>query len=149
MEYIMKLKTVGYAVLVGAALLNQAAFAGKQMFMNERGSVLELNILPDNKVEGSFKTAVASKSCPQAINQKRPITGYIVGNAITFSVVYPMCESVLSITGNISKDEHSIDTVSILNKQADDVTREGPGARFIGHDTYTKIAKKEAEETSN
>lgn len=142
----MKLRTIRYVALAATALLNNTAFAGNQMFINERGSVLELielNILPDNKVEGSFKTSEASKSCPQAVDQKRPITGYVVGNAITFSVVYPMCESVLSITGNMSKDGHTIDTVSILNKQADDITREGPGARFIGHDTYSKLAKKD------
>jgi hypothetical protein len=109
-------------------------------FKNQRGSILELNILSDNKVEGYFTTAVASKTCPQAINTKRPIVGYVIGNALTFSVVYPMCDSVLSTTGNFDNDQKSIDTISILNKQADDITHEGPGARFIGHDFYKKIA---------
>jgi hypothetical protein len=109
-------------------------------FKNQRGSILELNVLENNKIDGYFTTAVASKTCPQAIDQKRPIIGYITGNALTFSVVYPMCNSVLSVTGNISKDKKVIDTLAILNKQADDVTHEGPGARFIGHDSYEKIA---------
>ncbi len=65
--------------------------------------------------------------------------GYTVGNALTLSVVYPRCESVLSITGNFSKDKNEIDTVSILNKQAEDIIHEGPGARFIGHDSYKMI----------
>ncbi|PPC90651.1 MAG: hypothetical protein CTY35_14235, partial [Methylotenera sp.] len=65
---------------------------------------------------------------------------YLVGNALTFSVVYPMCFSVVSITGNLSQDKKAIDTVSIVNKQSDDVSHEGPGARFIGHDSYEKIA---------
>jgi hypothetical protein len=138
----MKLKTIGLTTLAAFTLLSQTSFADTQTFKNERGSILVLNILPDNKLEGAFTTEVASNTCPQAMHQKRPITGYIIGNALTFSIVYPMCESVLSITGNISKDQHSIDTISILNKQADDVTHEGPGARFIGHDTYIKIAKK-------
>ncbi len=124
-----------------ASLLTQSAFAEPNTitFKNERGSILELNFLPDNRVEGSFTTAVASKTCPEAINKKRPITGYIVGNALTFSVVYPMCESVLSVTGNLDETQASIDTISILNKQATDITHEGPGARFIGHDSYSKI----------
>ena len=50
-----------------------------------------------------------------------------------------MCDSVLSISGNFDKAQKSIDTISILNKQAVDITHEGPGARSIGHDSYTKI----------
>jgi hypothetical protein len=136
----MSFKTISCVALAASTLLCQSAFANTITFKNERGSTLELNILADNKVEGSFTTAVASKTCPEAINKKRPITGYIVGNALTFSVVYPKCESVLSITGNLSKDQSLIDTVSILNKQSADVTHEGPGARFIGHDSYTKVS---------
>jgi hypothetical protein len=108
------------------------------IFKNQRGSILEFNSLADNKIKGYFTTAVASKSCPDAIGTKRPIVGYTVGNAMTFSVVYPMCNSVLSITGNFSKNQASIDTISILNLQSDDITLEGPSARFIGHDSYKK-----------
>ena len=138
----MNFKTIFYTTIIASSLLSQTTNAqvNTATFKNQRGSVLELSVLEDNKVSGYFTTAVASKSCPQAINQKRPIIGYMIGNALTFSVVYPMCHSVLSITGNISKDKKAIDTVSILNKQADDIIHEGPGARFIGHDTYEKIA---------
>ena len=138
----MTFKTFFYASTIISSLLSQSAFAEQHTisFKNQRGSILELNILADNKIEGYFTTAVASKTCTQAINKKRPITGYIVGNALTFSVVYPMCESVLSVSGNIDKAQKSIDTISILNKQADDITHQGPGARFIGHDSYTKIS---------
>ena len=138
----MNFKTFFYATTIISSLLSQSALAEQNTitFKNQRGSILELNRLPDNKVEGYFTTAVASKTCPDAINKKRPITGYIVGNALTFSVVYPMCESVLSVTGNIDETQESIDTISILNKQATDITHEGPGARFIGHDSYNKIS---------
>ena len=139
----MKFKPFFYATTIASSLLYHSAFAEQTTitFKNQRGSILELNILSDNKIEGYFTTAVASKTCPQAINKKRSITGYIVGNALTFSVVYPMCDSVLSVSGNLDKTENSIDTISILNKQADDITHEGPGARFIGHDFYKKIVK--------
>lgn len=138
----MNCKTIFYTVIMASFLLPQAINAqhNTTTFKNQRGSILELNILEGNKIDGYFTTAVASKTCPKAIDQKRPIIGYITGNALTFSVVYPICNSVLSITGNMSKDKKNIDTISILNKQADDVTHEGPGARFIGHDTYEKIA---------
>ena len=143
----MKFKTFFYASTIVSSLLNQSAFAEqhKVTFKNQRGSILELNILSDNKIEGYFTTAVASKTCPQAINKKRPITGYIVGNALTFSVVYPMCDSVLSISGNFDKAQKSIDTMSILNKQATDIVHEGPGARFICHDSYIKIRSIESQ----
>jgi hypothetical protein len=127
----------GFSVLLCGSL--HAATTDMLIFKNQRGSVLELNFLADNKLEGDFTTAVASKSCPEAINQTRPITGYVIGNALTFSVVYPMCDSVLSITGNFDKDKKTIDTLSILNKQSDDVIHEGPGARFIGHDVYKAV----------
>ncbi len=128
-------------ITVATTLLSQTVFAEKNeiTFQNQRGSILKLNILADNKINGYFTTAVASKTCPEAINQKRPITGYLVGNAITFSVVYPMCESVLSVSGNFDNQKTVIDTITILNKQANDITREGPGARFIGHDSYQKV----------
>lgn len=137
----MNLKRYVGAIGVISTLLCQTAFAENEItFKNQRGSILELNIFADNKIEGYFTTAVASKTCPDAINKKRPITGYLIGNAITFSVVYPMCESVLSISGNLDNEKTVIDTISILNKQANDIIHEGPGARFIGHDSYQKIS---------
>ncbi|KTD66637.1 Avidin family protein [Legionella santicrucis] len=137
---------MNFKLLIGASivlysLFAQSAFAAEKniIFKNERGSILEINILPDHKIEGYFTTAVASKTCPQAINQKRPITGYMTGNTLSFSVVYPMCESVLSVSGHFDKDQKTIDAISILNKQANDIAHEGPGARFIGHDSYKRI----------
>jgi hypothetical protein len=136
----MNFKTICCATTIVSAMLCQSVFAEQKSikFKNQRGSILELNVLPDNNIEGFFTTAVAAK-CPQAINQKRPIRGYAVGNALTFSIVYPMCNSVVSITGNFDKRQKSIDTIAIVNKQADDVTQNGLGARFIVHDTYQRI----------
>lgn len=137
----MSFKTLFCAITLGTTLLSQAAFAEHEVitFKNQRGSILELTILEENKIEGYFTTAVASKTCPDAMNKKRPITGYLIGNALTFSVFYPMCDSVLSVSGNLDEAQESIDALSILNKQANDITHEGPGARFIGHDSYSKI----------
>lgn len=134
-------KRVFLSSLIVSTLLAPIAEAQEMIttYKNQRGSVLEIQKLADNMITGYFTTAVASKTCPQAINQKRPITGYMIGNAMSFSIFYPMCDSVLSIAGNISADGTAIDTLSILNKQAEDVTKEGPGARYIGHDTYQKV----------
>ncbi|MCW8397412.1 avidin/streptavidin family protein [Legionella sp. PATHC038] len=137
----MSFKSFFCATLALSSLFAHSVFAAQKevTYKNERGSILVLTDLADNKIEGYFTTAVASKTCPQAINQKRPITGYKVGNVLSFSVVYPMCESVLSVSGHFDKKEQNIDAISILNKQATDITHEGPGARFIGHDSYKKI----------
>lgn len=137
----MKIKLLCSTVFVASTLISMPNYAQQDAlnFKNSRGSILELKTLSDNKVEGYFTTAVASKTCPQAIGKKRPITGYAVGNTITFSVVYPMCGSVLSFNGNFTKKGNVIDTISILTHQAQDITHEGPGSRFIGHDRFKKI----------
>ena len=139
----MTFKNLICATTIVASLFCQTSFAAqdKMIFKNKRGSVLEFAVLADNKIEGHFTTAVASPSCPQAVNKKRPIIGYIIGNAVTFSVVYPMCDSLLTVSGNFSKTKTGIDTLSILNKQALDIRHEGPGARMIGHDFFKKVDK--------
>lgn len=121
--------------------LSQPLFSAQKTinFKNQRGSILELTILADNKVEGFFTTAVASKACPQAINAKRPITGYVIGNVVSFSVIYPMCETALTVSGNFDIAHNTIDAMNILNRQATNVAHEGVGERFIGHDFYKKI----------
>ncbi len=73
--------------------------------------MLELAILPNNKIDGYFITAVASKECQQVIGKKHPIIGYWTGNAITFSVVYDQCGSVYSVTGNFDKEQNNIDVI--------------------------------------
>lgn len=137
----MEFRIFFYGSTIVSSLLSQSAFAEQHPipFKNQGGSILELNILSDKKIEGYYTTAVASKTCPHAFNKKRPITGYIIGNALTFSVVYPMCHSTLSISGNFDKAQESIDTMFILNKQTTDITHEEPGAHFIGHDSYNKV----------
>ncbi|WP_242604666.1 avidin/streptavidin family protein [Legionella busanensis] len=129
-------------LLIIFAFSSQTTFAAQNTisYKNERGSILQLNIQDNNKIDGYFTTAVASKTCPQAINVKRPITGFMIGNAITVSIVYPMCESVLSLSGNFDKNKQTLDTISILNKQAENIIKEGPGARFIGHDFYKRLS---------
>ena len=137
----MKAKTFFHLSLIAATLLSQTVHATTNTlnFKNQRGSILEIVLLKDNKIEGHFTTAVASKSCPQAIGTRQPITGYIVGNVVTFSVAYPMCNSALGITGHFANHRETLDTLSILNHQAEDILHEGPGSRMIGHDIYTKI----------
>ena len=139
----MNLKALCCSTLMASALFCQPALAAQDStitFKNLRGSLLELTVKADNQITGYFTTAVASKSCPDAIGTKRPIVGYTVGNAVTFSVVYPKCEAVLNFSGNFTKNQSKIDTISLLTHQSTDITHEGPGARFIGHDIFKKTS---------
>jgi len=115
-----------------------ATHASALIFKNQYGSVLELNIGKNSQLQGYFITAVTSKTCPQIKGKKRPVSGFIIGNAFAIAVPYPMCDAVLSITGNMDKDKKMIDTVSIFNLQAKDINN-NPGMRLLGHGVYHRI----------
>jgi hypothetical protein len=138
MEFFVKFKTTSAAALLGLSLLSQTVIAANETitYKNARGSVLTLHFTSKDTLSGTFTTAVASKECQQVIGQERPIIGYIIDNAITISVDYPTCGSVLSFIGNIESDKKIIDTTSILAHQSTQIATQGPGARFIGHDIF-------------
>ena len=123
-------------------LLQTLAFAESNIvtFKNKRGSILTLNLDKGEILTGTFKTAVASKECQEAINLQRPLTGFKAENAITFSVNYPKCGSVLTFIGNIDEAKGIIDTTAILARNATDISTEGPGSRLIVHDVFKKIS---------
>ncbi|KTD20931.1 Avidin family [Legionella lansingensis] len=137
----MGVRTVSrYLALGGLIVLSQSGLAAedKMVFKNEKGSVLELVKSQEGALTGSFTTAVASKECQQAVGQKRPIVGYLTGNAFTISIDYPDCGSALSIIGNLSQDNKTLDTTWVVAHQAP-ATRKDLSARFIGHNTYTRV----------
>lgn len=102
-------------------------------YKNTRGSVLELNFGQDNKLTGSFVTAVATKDCQQAVGSKRPIIGYADGTAIGLSINYPVCGSVVTLSGHISKDRDVIETIAVIAHQGDHF-----GTQYISHDTFAR-----------
>jgi hypothetical protein len=108
-------------------------------YKNLRGSILELALLPDQKMEGYFTTAVASPECQDIVGKPQAIVGGWTGNVLTFSVVYPSCGSVYTAVGNFDKDQQSIDVLGLVNHQADDVAGKDCTARRIGHDVYHLI----------
>lgn len=108
-------------------------------YKNQRGSILELDILPNNKIQGNFITAVASKECQSVIGKKQSIIGFWTGNAITFSVVYDQCGSLYSVTGNFDMEQNTIDVIGLINHQSNDIAGQDCGTRFIAHDIYTAI----------
>ncbi|CAM2773138.1 TPA: hypothetical protein JBL19_10685 [Legionella pneumophila] len=108
-------------------------------FKNQRDSILELTLLPNNQLEGYFTTAVASKECQQIIGQRQLITGLWTGNTLTFSVVYEQCGSIYSVVGNFDQEKNHIDVIGLINHQSDDATGKDCGSRYITHDTYNSI----------
>lgn len=135
----MKLKPIA-CMTVGLLLLSPFAFAANETFTykNTRGSELTLQFSSDNSLTGTFTTAVASKECQQAIGMKRPIVGYIAKNSITFSVNYPECGSVVSFIGNVENNKMVIDTTALVAHPSSKIAKEGPGARMISHDVFTR-----------
>ena len=108
-------------------------------YKNTRGSILKLQINPDNSVTGFFTSAVASKECQKAIGMQRPITGYIEKNALAFSVNYPGC-GVVTFIGNIEDNQKTIDTTAMITHTADSSSKEGMKARMITHDVFSRMA---------
>jgi hypothetical protein len=135
----VKFKIACYAALVSSFFCqNLFAESNTINYKNTRGSILNLNINTDNTLSGFFTTAVASKDCQQAIGMKRPIVGYIVKNALTFSVSYPGC-GVVTFIGNIENKQKTIDTTALVSHQSNQIAKEGPGARMISHDTFEQF----------
>lgn len=136
----MKLKYTGYIAILSLALLSQSVFATNDTitYKNTRGSTLTLKFGSDNTLAGVFTTAVASKECQQAIGMKRPIVGYTANNAITFSVNYPECGSVVTFIGNIENNKKVIDTTAIVAHPSIQIAKEAVGARMISHDVFSR-----------
>ncbi len=134
----MKLKALTCMTMF---FLASSVFAANETFTykNTRGSELILQFSSDNSLTGTFTTAVASKECQQAIGMKRPISGYTAKNAITFSVNYPECGSVVAFIGNIENNKMLIDTTALVAHPSSQIAKEGPGARMISHDVFTRI----------
>ena len=135
----MKLKNIFYTAVI-LSLFSPNVFSKNDLitYKNSRGSILKLKVNSDNSLTGFFTTAVASKECQQAIGMKRPIVGYIVKNALTFSVSYPEC-GVLTFIGNIEDNQQTIDTTAILAHPSHHIAKEGPGARMISHDVFDRV----------
>ena len=135
----MKLNMKTYAMLMGFLIAshNVSANPTTLTFKNEYGSNLELHVENQKALTGTFTTAVASKECQEVIGQKRPIIGYIDGTAITFSVNYPSCGSILTFTGHINQKRDTIKAISIVAHQMKSFTQ-GPGSQFIGQNTFVK-----------
>jgi Avidin family len=137
---VMKLIALGTVAAVAITCFQQAYAKNQTItYQNTRGSTLILKFSDNDSLTGTFITAVASKKCQQAIGMKRPITGYVVNDAIAVSVSYPMCGSVVTFIGHIDPSKTHIDTTALLARQSKYFYPKGPAAEFITHDVFTKV----------
>lgn len=85
---------------VTRATTTAASMNGK--WRNRMGSVMELVVSQDDRVTGTFKSGVGTPHPGSGYN----ITGYAVGNALTFCVDFRPHGSVAAWTGHHIQDGH-------------------------------------------
>lgn len=67
---------------------------------NQNGSEIELVVLDDGRLTGLFRLSERCK-----VNQREfPLTGFVVGNVITFCVVFESKQSATSWSGEVCAD---------------------------------------------
>jgi len=115
-----------------------------ETYKNQRGSVLVLErkatSANSGELMGMFTTAVASKRCQDLVGKSRPIKGYYTGNALSITVDYPSCGTVVSIIGN-KNSKNQINTIWVVANQAKHAQGQDWNTRYIGNDTYTLTKK--------
>lgn len=131
-----------YMGLMGLALVSSSVMAESQVveYKNQRGSVLSIQYSDNNSITGSFTTAVATKDCREAIGVKRPVIGYMAKNAISFSVNYPECGSVVAFAGNVEQNKSIIATTALIVHHSKDTAKNNASFAMISHDVFKKIS---------
>lgn len=135
----MKLKMLACSVII---VCSSTAIAKNNLithYKNARGSTLTIQVDENNNLTGTFTTAVATKQCPQTVGVEQSIIGFMVNNALTISVAYPDCGSVLTFIGNVDNKNGYIDVTSILAQQSNQILDNGNGVQLITHDTFKRV----------
>ena len=133
------------AFLLGLFVHLQASAEGNSVrYKNQRGSVLELikqsgAVAGTGNLTGSFITAVGD--CKADMNVPVPVTGYYNGNALALSINFPHCKQVVTMTGNLSTDENSLNTLWLDAKQAVDPVRANWNSNVIGADSFDRVSQ--------
>lgn len=127
------------AVILSLSLASQGLLADEPItYKNKRGSLLELHFNPNNELTGTFTTAVASKECKDVIGAKQPIIGYADGSAISLSVNYPSCGSIVTLIGHINTNKDRMDIIALIAHQQS-LFDKGAGTETITQDTFVKV----------
>lgn len=136
---ITALAAIKFTSVLGAAL--DAGDAETFVLKNNRGSVLQLTKHFSNDhinagtITGTFTTAVARKHCKDVIGVPMPITGFFNGDAVSYSINYPTCKSVIATTGNFDT-KNNLHVLWIVTSQAENSETTDWNSRLVGHDDY-------------
>ncbi|WP_461538125.1 avidin/streptavidin family protein [Spongorhabdus nitratireducens] len=106
----------------------------KGVWVNQRGSTLDIAKLENNEFRGLFTTAVAAtKTC---IGAPVEVHGFINGNAVSFSLSMESCGSpvTISLAGYID-EQNQLDVMFLVQSSGKDQWN----SRAINRDVYTKM----------
>ncbi|MGY0220084.1 avidin/streptavidin family protein [Endozoicomonadaceae bacterium StTr2] len=106
----------------------------KGIWVNQRGSTLDIAKLENNEFRGLFTTAVAAtKTC---IGAPVEVQGFINGNAVSFSLSMESCGSpvTISLAGYID-EQNRLDVMFLVQSSGKDQWN----SRAINRDVYTKM----------
>ena len=129
-------------VLVSSLFIASSSTADqKAIYQNQRGSTLTLQWQGDEKqtgtLTGTFITVVGN--WPADMNKPMPLTGFFNGNAVAFTVNFPNCKQIVSITGNVIKDGDEIPTLALGIAQNEYPTGKNWNSNIIVADVYKKV----------
>ncbi len=117
-------------------------FAASSTWTNESGSTMILDFGPGNAVSGSYINRNEGFNCQ---NTPYPLTGWVLGNFIGFSVawdnVYENCNSATAWSGFAEADGGSVQISTFWS-----LSFEGPSGPEIetGKDLFKPLAKVES-----
>ena len=136
MKYRVKLLFVTLACLFAPLSFAKSATKNPLVgnWVNQRGSKLIISSVKNDKVKGSFITAVAKDK--QCIGKAVPITGFVNGNGFSLSMDFKSCnaKSTVSLIGNIHMNQ--VETMFMEQESGS----KSWNANVIGHDVYHKTS---------
>ena len=118
-------------------------FGASSAWTNESGSTMTLEFGPGNAVSGTYINRNEGFNCQ---NTPYPLTGWVVGNFISFSVawdnVYENCNSVTAWSGFAEADGGSVQIVTLWT-----LAFQGPSGPEIenGKDAFRPLPKVDSE----
>jgi hypothetical protein len=135
------------AIVVATSFLcasfTQISLAQGMIYKNQRGSIMELVLHPQEgntgAITGSFTTAVGN--CKSDIGVAMPLTGFFNGNTISISVNFPHCKQVVAMTGHLLEENNTLYTLWLDAAQSVDPMKKDWTANISGADYYKRENK--------
>lgn len=138
---IAMIMTPAIAICDEAGIAESSSLAGMSGWTNQSGSTMSISVDPSGQVNGTYINRASGYGCQ---NTPYPVTGWIVGTSISFTVrwdnQYENCNSVTGWTGFYNTATGQIDT--LWNLAVSGSTN--PGQIISGSDTFSRTVKTES-----